>query len=469
MKEYKQELIQFHSDLVGNGQVFLYTNDEQYTLSDDSIECRLSFVANGEEWACNGSWNKKKLTLNMLDDEDYDIVEWVTDGLRYADCLTHPNRKLPPYEKQHKVIDEISNRLNLFDDVVGNIWTFWDAAQTYVRGTENDQRIENLEKQLAEAKAKAESTSIESLIMRNVVDALTPSICEKIQERVGALAGAVPTSLEIKIGDVIRKLPEDIRHAQFEKILAGTIAGMDFWLVGDAGTGKSYLCGQIAQAMGAKYFCTGAIMDEFSGLKGFIDANGVKHGTEFTKALDAMEAGEEVVICFDEADGSIPEVMIALNNFLAGGVIECMGKAYTKKDNLHIMACGNTNGRGGSTMYTRQIIDEATLDRFTFMKVDYDPSIELNAANGDQELATFCRELRKSASNCGIQMLVTYRAIKRIAVLSQVWSSMTEALQASVIRGLDKSDIETILKDMDSRGYQSMWKTALTTVKEMVA
>lgn len=476
MENLKVELLSFRHDETKSCRVFVETKADgigQWSYNDDHISVRVSFTANGEEWA-NSSWSNPRLTQESVDDENSNWGTWIGNNICFSQCITDKGRKHPPYQKEQRIKSVIAEEAKKADQEMlrEKIKDFYYTARKMIFDGEGEEakRIKQLEEKLAEAEARVESTSIESIIMRNVADALTPAIAQKIKEKVGALAGAVPVALEIKIAETVRQLPAEVRHSQFEKILAATIAGESLWLKGDAGTGKSFICKQVADALGAEYYCTGSIMDEYAGLKGFIDANGVKHGTEFTKALDSSEEGNEVVICFDEADGSIPEVMVTINNFLAGGIIECMGKSYTKLDNLHIVACGNTNGRGGSTMYTRQIIDEATLDRFAFIEVDYDKSIELNVAGGDEELADFCRQLRTSASNCGIQMLVTYRAIKRLHVLTEVWkNNRVEALRASVIRGLDRSDLETIIRDMDLRGYKSIWRESLEELKKEVA
>lgn len=414
-------------------------NHEEYPI-------KIVMDISGYDWMsytpCIVYINNRDNTMTELE-QTYNIYDFDV-------CLSEQGRKRPPTDKQYAIRDMIRAEIKKHEDDVWNTLLSFVMQTQAAFGSEDirQQEINRLKSELEAAQKEAARTDVESLILNSVVTSLTPKIEEQIRNRIGELAGAIPTKLEVKVGDIIHQAGDSVRHKQFEWILTNIIAGNAVWLKGDAGTGKSFLCEQIAQAMGAEYHCTGSIMDEYAGLKGFIDANGVKHGTEFTRALDAMEEGKEVVMVFDEADGSTPEIMLALNNFLAGGVIECMGKAYRIKDNMHIVACGNTNGRGGDTKYVRSIIDEATLDRFCFIEVDYDKAIELYTAGGNQDLADFCHNLRESADACGIELLVTYRAINKIAKLSSIWDNKVDILQTSVIRGLEKSDMRTIINDM---------------------
>ena len=256
-----------------------------------------------------------------------------------------------------------------------------------------------------------------------------------------------PTKLEVMLADRKTETKAAIRHEVFEDVLKIVARGEHVWMYGPAGTGKSEICRQVAEAIGAEYFYTGAILDEFTGLKGFIDANGVKHGTQFTMALDAAAEGKEVVMCFDECDGSISEVLLTLNNYLSGGAIECMGTLYTVVDNMHIVACGNTNGHGGTVQYTRQRIDDATLNRFVRVPVMYSKKIERAISDGDEELFGFVTNLRDAAKSTGTDMLVTYRTMKQLKSLVPA-IGMEKAVEYVVCAALDEGDMRVLLNEM---------------------
>jgi len=298
---------------------------------------------------------------------------------------------------------------------------------------------------------------IDKMIAENVetaLDGFKPSE-ESVRDAVEVAVSAAmqefekraPRKLTVKYPNKTVKLGDEVLHEKFDDLLSILAAGKHVWAFGPAGTGKSVLARQLAKAMDASFHYTGAIMDEYAGLKGFIDANGTKHGTEFTRALDDMNEGKEVVMCFDECDGSVPEVMVTLNNLLSGGVVECMGTLYEYKENLHIIACGNTNGRGGSSEYTRSILDQATLDRFTFVPIDYDEGIESAIAAGDDSLVEFVRALRKSVKNTGTDLLVTYRTTEKLRDLGEVLGKR-KALDYSLKAKLDEGDVNVLRSDM---------------------
>ena len=474
MKNIKHTILEFQSDSTKNAKLFISFNEDDSNNFpiEEGIRFKVTFVVNGYEWAhYNGGRIRYGVTdKTFIDDEEKErVLNEISARIYFGSCVDEPGRKRPPTQKQNEMEREFRSRLESDkDQIMAELSNACELVKLLFGGDGNPYaaEMETMKKELEAVKEREKRSDIMNIISENVAAAVTPMIEEKIKNRVGSLAGSVPQELIVHIGDTINHCGEAVRHHKFEQVMAAIMVGESCWLKGDAGTGKSYMCEQIAEALGAKYFCTGSIMDEYAGLKGFIDANGIKHGTEFTHALDAMEQGHEVLMVFDEADGSTPEIMLAINNFLSGGVIECMGHAYRMADNLHIVACGNTNGRGGDTKYTRSIIDEATLDRFVFIEIDYDKSIELNVAGGDEQLAKFCRYLREAADRCGIQLLVTYRAIARMKRLMEVWNNRGEVLLASVIRGMDASDIGVIYRDMqnnhcpDSEWFEELHRMA---------
>lgn len=448
----------------------------QSTRFDDADgECgiRMLVEVNGGIWHVSG----KSIWSNP--DADAVLRDMTSSyGMGFYDCINDSGRKRPRQTMQDRVFSLIRADIEKHSTQWENaLRTTYNQAAA-IAGAANDAAANEIEQLKEQLKAAQDATKaaqdahaadvarcdVNALIMGSVVDALTPQICDRIRERVGSLIDCVPTRLEVKIRDNVIQTTEAVRHEKFEKILNIVAAGFPVWLMGDAGTGKSVLCEQIAEALDAEYYYSGAILDEFSGLKGFIDANGVKHGTQFTAALETAASGKDVVFCMDECDGSTPEVLLVLNNLLSGGAVECMGTCYVMNDHLHIIACGNTNGRGGNNAYTRSIIDSATLDRFMMVDVDYSPAIELVSAGNDEDLASFARTIRQTAKRCGIDMLITYRAIKRLNKLADVIGK-SDALRGGMLRGLDASDIETLIYETRNTLNGNVWYDALKSCK----
>lgn len=452
-----------------NNLINISFNARAFDTSDTECSIQLLIEINGGIWSVNEVYA-------FSHDNFTDRTKAIFDRMSFYDCINDSGRRRPNQTTQNKVFSLIKDDFNNNPDKWVNAFTTTYNQASAIVGAATDAAVQEVERLKAEVKAAQDATKaaeaaykaeadkgdINALIMQNVVDALTPQITERIRERVGSLVDSVPTRLEIKIRDSVHQTGEAVRHEKFEQILSIVAAGFPVWLVGDAGTGKSVLCEQIAEAIGAEYRYSGAILDEFAGLKGFIDANGVKHGTEFTAALETAASGKDVVFCMDECDGSTPEVLLVLNNLLSGGAVECMGTCYKMNDHLHIIACGNTNGRGGNTNYTRSIIDSATLDRFMMVTVDYSPAIELVSAGNDEDLANFARTMRNAAKKCGVDMLITYRAIKRLHKLSDV-IGREDALLGGLLRGLDKSDMETLISETRSDLNGNVWFNAMKT------
>lgn len=450
--------------------------------SDGSVRISLLVESSGYSWLVNDPrWLNPSAGIDSSNVRD--LLGW---RISWRRCLNDYNRKRP----RESVADRAYEGFKASFDRDPELWRstleavcrealVLAGAPAPSAGGADPAALEAARKEVAALRAELDAlkaapmiapsapsagSSLDSLICRSVVDAVTPQIVESVRAQVGALAGAVPTPLQINLsGGASRVTGAAVRHEVFSDALQLLAAGLPLWLVGDAGTGKSRLCEQLAEALGCDYFYSGAILDEFAGLKGFIDANGVKHGTEFTRALEAAAAGRDVLLCLDECDGSTPEVLLVLNNLLSGGAVECMGEAFRMSDNLHIVACGNTHGRGGSTAYTRSIIDAATLDRFMFLEVDYSPAIELAVAGGDEALASFARTMREAARDRGIDLLVTYRTITRLRSASAV-CDMETALRGGFVRGLDSSDIQTLLSATRSSLAGNVWREALAAL-----
>ena len=100
-------------------------------------------------------------------------------------------------------------------------------------------------------------------------------------------------------------------------------------------------------------------------------------------------------------------------------------------------------------------MDGASLDRFAVVRIDYSEAIENSVAMGDMELADFCRDFRRSALEAGLSIIVSYRAIGRLAKMVQLLS-IEEALETCLVKGLDMDDVRIIEKGLNKNGkYRS--------------
>lgn len=173
-----------------------------------------------------------------------------------------------------------------------------------------------------------------------------------------------PQQVEAKAGT--------IRHAQYPALLAALAGRNSTWLVGPKGTGKSTAAAHVAEDLGLKFYpiSFGAQTSEAK-LLGYKDATGK---VVRTPLREAFEHGG--VVLFDELDGASPGVLVVLNACLANDTVGFPDGPVKKHPNFVAIAGANTYGRGGNRAYNgRQQIDDATLDRFAFLKWDTDARI----------------------------------------------------------------------------------------------
>ena len=265
-------------------------------------------------------------------------------------------------------------------------------------------------------------------------------------------------TIERKIITVIDGKPakvEGIQHEKFDTILKFVANDEPVFLTGPAGSGKNFLCKQVAQALGLKFYFTNAVTQEYK-LTGFTDAMGKYQETQFYKAF--TQGG---VFMLDEMDASIPEVLVILNAAIANRYFDFpapIGYVEAHPD-FRVIAAGNTTGNGADYEYVgRNQLDAASLDRFAIVEIDYSKAIEDGVAC-DIELADFCREFRKASQKVGVQVIVSYRAIGRLAKMVKLLD-LTEALKTCLTKGLEKDDLNIICNELSDSKY----KTALRKV-----
>lgn len=226
---------------------------------------------------------------------------------------------------------------------------------------------------------------------------------------------------------------------ELKKVLACLKAGLRPYLWGPAGTGKSHLARQAAEALRLPYYETGKIESKYD-LIGFVMADGKYSEPDLYKAV--RDGG---VFCLDEFDSFVPEAIIAFNGLLAGGDYAPFPCGMVKiHPQFRVIATGNTNGMGPTEAYpTRQKLDESTLDRFFSIEIGYDEKIEKKLANGDEDLLEFVHGLRNAAKQVGVELLVSYRFIQDAVLMDGILSEK-EILAGKIKFKLDDDTIESL-------------------------
>lgn len=249
----------------------------------------------------------------------------------------------------------------------------------------------------------------------------------------------------------VRREKGEVFHKQFDKICKWLMKGHAIYLHGPSGTGKSYVAKQIASVLGLTFYMINSVTQEHK-ITGYSDAAGVFHSTQFTEAF--TKGG---LLLIDEIDASVPEVLMILNEALANGHICVDGKLLVAHENFKCITAGNTLGNGASTTngvdYTaRYPLDPASLDRFKFIFFDYDREIEKTFPGVDDEMINFIYELRRIIKERNISnVLLTYRAYKRLVDAIDIEDNLTDAIQEGLLDRIDPDTINMIISALPSR------------------
>lgn len=262
--------------------------------------------------------------------------------------------------------------------------------------------------------------------------------------------GPVQKRVEVQLGE--RKVElEGIVHRQFDNVLKFVTANEPVFLTGPAGSGKNVLCQQVAKTLGLEFYFSNAVTQEYK-ITGFTDANGTFHESQFYKAF--RYGG---LFMLDEMDASIPEVLIILNAAIANKYFDFPAPiGYVEAHpNFRVVAAGNTFGHGADYEYVgRNQLDAASLDRFAMVRINYDEEIEISCANGDMDLLNFCRKFRDATKQAGVRVVVSYRAISRMAKLSQTLSK-EDLIRTCLTKSLGLDDLQAIRDGVSGCGAYS--------------
>lgn len=223
-------------------------------------------------------------------------------------------------------------------------------------------------------------------------------------------------------------------HYNFGQVLKCVSAAIPVFLTGDAGSGKTTIAEQCAEALGLPYYCRSVCIQtsetEFMGYKN-------AHG-DYVRTLfrEAYEHGG--VFLIDEIDNGNPNVLSVLNAALANSICAFPDAMIKKHDNFRMIASGNTIGRGATREYVGRLeMDLATLDRFAVITIDYDEKIETILSKED--VAKKVQAIRKQIHDKGIRLVVSPRASINISKLLKIGVSYEDAVDLCIFKGCDKS------------------------------
>ena len=230
-------------------------------------------------------------------------------------------------------------------------------------------------------------------------------------------------------------------------------------LVGEAGSGKSSLCADVASALNLQFYpMSVGLQTTKSDLLGFISATGEYMTTPLRQAFE--NGG---VLLLDEFDATHAGVVTILNSMLANDICSFPDKIVNKhKDFVCIVAC-NTYCKGGSLEYIgRNRLDSATLDRFISVNVGYDETLE-DSLTGNSDWLKVIRQMRDNIKSAGLKVVISPRASMQGADLLDAGFSIEEVLEMVVYKGVPEDVKTKIIKDVNFNIFNKKKKDTKTS------
>lgn len=209
-------------------------------------------------------------------------------------------------------------------------------------------------------------------------------------------------------------------HAQFKVLLDLAKLRENIFLYGPTGCGKSYICSQLAEALGLPFAfvsCSAGMSEGQIGGKLLPTGKGGQFEYVLSEFVRCYEQGG--VFLLDEIDAADDNVLLFVNAALASdrcAVPNRPDNPYaTKHPDFICVAAANTAGTGADRMYSgRKKLDGATLDRFQIGKVylDYDLTVEQMLCP-DEQLLAWCHAVRRGINENRLERAMSSRFIEK--------------------------------------------------------
>ena len=255
--------------------------------------------------------------------------------------------------------------------------------------------------------------------MRTSMLSEATAVAERVvNERANAL---VPPTFGVSVGGEPAKQVDGRVHKDFERALQLATLRENTMLVGPAGCGKSYLCRQVADALGLPFYTVSLSAGTGeSALTGYFLPIGNDGKCEYIPAdfVKAYEHGG--VFLVDEVDKSDPNMFTKVNEPLANGHMSIEKRVNDTVVERHpdfvCFASANTFGRGRDRIYVgSNALDGSTLDRFQagLIEMDYDRDLE-KALIADKEWLAQAWAIRNSVSEMKLRRIVSTRVLMGI-------------------------------------------------------
>lgn len=271
------------------------------------------------------------------------------------------------------------------------------------------------------------------------VKAIVEEAIQPLRDQIDTIEAPKPV-VRVIVNDEHKGDLPPVRHAMAETLLTCVGAGLNVWLAGPAGSGKTHAAHSIATALCLDWGFHGA-MTMAHELTGFVDASGTYHETVFVRLY--RNGG---VCLLDEVDAGSSEALLALNAALANGEMSIpTGEIIKRHPDFRCIAAANTWGNGATAEYIgRARIDAAFLDRFgARLAWGYDEKLERDLS-GNVDWACRVQKARQKAADKGLKILITPRATIAGAQLIAGGMKPDEAAKLTYLAGLTPEQVKML-------------------------
>lgn len=303
------------------------------------------------------------------------------------------------------------------------------------------------------------------------IGAKVDAAVEPALDALAMLADSVPAMIDAavdKLRPTIVQLPgrPDVQidgrtHAKFAEVLAYLNAGVTPFLVGPAGTGKTYLARQAADALGVRCIVISCHpMMTRAEMIGYMAPGTNEHNVG--PLGEAWQEADGAVLVFDEIDAAHPAALVTLNDCLAataGTTIRLAdGTMAPRPERLFIIATANTFGTGPNAQYVgRNALDAATLDRFATVEIDYDRDTERELVgpylNGSSaKWLDAVETMRANAESGAIRTVVSTRGVVDVAKLVHAGIPVDQAVTSRIAKGLGADQTRKLMDGVTLAG-----------------
>ena len=305
-----------------------------------------------------------------------------------------------------------------------------EATDTEVTDTEGTELAEWEKDLLGRANPEPAAFTPASVAPDTRVDTLTAMVLD-LTAQVGTLAAQIMPK---------RELPT-LHHVMLSEVIIDLDSGEHVLMVGPAGTGKSNIAKDAAKVLGFRYYEISLNPGlTATSLLGYMTADGTYVRTLYR---EAYENGG--VFHFDEFDNGHPSTLATANAGLANGEMAFPDGMIKRHADFRCVASANTFGRGPDRQYVgRQVIDAATLDRFTVEEILVDNALESAICEGlythAAKVVAYVRALRNNADTYKMSVIVSPRGSIGMCKLLAAGKAWDAAVTARLRKGLSDSD-----------------------------